>query len=417
MAFLTHLITVFMLCSVCFSGQPLAGSTTELPPPSQDPFYLRPQGFEKAKPGTILRHRLSPAPLAKYNGQPSNVKATYQLLYRSTNSIGNPEVAVTTIVVPEDADPTKLLSFQSAYDSADNDCSPSYQFLQGAAANTTGSVDELGFIAHLLSRGWIVNIPDYEGLLAAYSAGVGAGFATLDSVRAALRSSQFTGIDSQARLAMWGYSGGSFASNWASELQPSYAPELRFVGTAAGGLTPNLTSVFLTINDSPAAGLAIAGILGLAKAYFNLSEYLDTHLVKSTASAFRMGNHECFMQDGRQYANQNLSDYFVDGEQFLTRPVPSSVVNIAGILGRHGPPAMPLYLYKAVHDEISPIADTDKLVQEYCAQGVDVQYIRIHKGDHEEVAVSGLSGAMTFLEHVMSGGEVKKGCNTTNTNA
>jgi hypothetical protein len=47
---------------------------------------------------------------------------------------------------------------------------------------------------------------------------------------------------------MWGYSGGSLATEWAAELQPTYAPELNFAGAALGGLVPNITSVLKTIN-------------------------------------------------------------------------------------------------------------------------------------------------------------------------
>ena len=407
-----HLIIVFLFCMTCCFASP----TPALLPPSRDAFYDRPQGYQSAALGTILRHRLAPAPFAKYKGQPKNVKATYQFLFRTTDSVGRPDVAVTTIVVPENANGSQLLSFQPAYDSAYNDCSPSYQFLTGATANTTGSIDELGAIAPLLAKGIILNIPDYEGLQATYSAGIGEGQAVLDSIRAALSSGKYTGVSPNATLAMWGYSGGSFASQWASELQPTYAPELIFAGTAAGGLTPNLTSVFLTINDTPAAGLAIAAILGLSKAYSNLSDYLDTHLITSKAATFRMGNHRCFEADGEEYANQNLSDYFRNGQKFLSAPVPASIVNIAGILGRHGPPQQPLYLYKAVYDEISNITDSDKLMEQYCAQGVSVQYVRSHKGTHEEEFVLGAPGAIKFVEFVMGGGKVSPGCTTMNVN-
>ncbi len=384
-----------------------------LEPPSQDPFYDCPEGIGKLLPGTIIRHRESIAPLAKYQGQPTNVKVTYQLLYRTEDSFNCPVCAVSTIVVPENADFTKMISYQAVYDSANNDCSPSYQFLKGASANTTGSVEELGFIALLLKNRWVISIPDYEGLTAAFECGYLEGHAVLDSVRAALASGPLTGIAPNATYAMWGYSGGSFSTNWASELQPTYAPELSFVGAAAGGLTPNLTSTFLTLNEQLYAGLAATAIVGLAKQYTKLSDYLDTHLVASTASAFLNAEHECFAQAGKQFAYQNLDKYFIDGSKFYTDPVVASVVN-AMELGKHGPPQMPLYFYKAVHDEISPIADTDALVQTYCEEGVSVEYVRNSKGTHEQESVYGAPGAVKFLERVMDGGPAKLGCSVHN---
>jgi hypothetical protein len=44
------------------------------------------------------------------------------------------------------------------------------------------------------------------------------------------------------------------------ELQASYAPELKFVGAAIGGVTPNVPNVYNSINHGPFAGLA-AGTL------------------------------------------------------------------------------------------------------------------------------------------------------------
>ena len=67
-----------------------------------------------------------------------------------------------------------------------------------------------------LGRGWYVNVPDYEGPTASFIAGVQEGHAILDSVRAVL-SSGF-GLTADVSYALWGYSGGSIASEWAAEV-------------------------------------------------------------------------------------------------------------------------------------------------------------------------------------------------------
>lgn len=107
-----------------------------------------------------------------------------------------------------------------------------------------------------LSNGWFVNFPDYEGPLASFTAGVQSGHATIDSIRASFNARQTSGLCENATYAMWGYSGGALASEWAAELQVQYAPEMNFGGAALGGLTPNVTSVFFSINKSVGAGLA-----------------------------------------------------------------------------------------------------------------------------------------------------------------
>lgn len=133
------------------------------------------------------------------------------------------------------------------------DASPSYVVYAGSDADNT-----LADISTGLSQGWSVNLPDYEGPLASFTAGVLSGHATLDSVRAVFNANRLLGwgLAQDARYAMWGYSGGALASEWAAELQVQYAPEMRFSGAALGGLTPNVTSVLYSINGQISVGLA-----------------------------------------------------------------------------------------------------------------------------------------------------------------
>jgi hypothetical protein len=42
---------------------------------------------------------------------------------------------------------------------------------------------------------------------------------------------------------MHGFSGGAISAGWASELQPSYAPELEIAGVSIGGMFPNITAI------------------------------------------------------------------------------------------------------------------------------------------------------------------------------
>ena len=70
-------------------------------------------------------------------------------------------------------------------------------------------------------------IPDYEGPKASFTAGKQCGQSTLDSIRAVLKTTNVTGIQ-DAKVAMWGYCGGTVATGWAAALQePTYAKELK----------------------------------------------------------------------------------------------------------------------------------------------------------------------------------------------
>ena len=177
---------------------------------------------------------------------------------------------------------------------------------------------------------------------------------------------------------------------------------MKLVGVAAGGLTPNVTSVLLTINGGVHSDLVPSGILGLSKAYSNLSSYVDENLVEATKPIFYSAL-DCYHEANFTY--QNIFMYFKNnGTGLLSDPVPVSVLAAAGQMGRHGLPQVPLYFYKTQMDEVSPIADTDKLVSQYCGQGVkSLEYVRNAVGDHTQEAVLGYGGALSWLAARLAG--------------
>lgn len=142
------------------SSRGMLNSSTPLPP-SQDPFYTAPVGFESALPGAILRLRSAPGNLTSIIG---NCSAAYNILYRTTDSQYKPSWAVTTLYLPpvQHSRPNAslgekaLLSYQVPYNSVDVDSSPSYAFY-------SGPFPEIGLA---LGQGWFVNVPDFEGPLA-----------------------------------------------------------------------------------------------------------------------------------------------------------------------------------------------------------------------------------------------------------
>ena len=95
-----------------------------------------------------------------------------------------------------------------------------------------------------------------------------SGHAVLGGIRAMLSvdcAAEFFGLSSATarkrdandipRYALWGYSGGAVASEFAAELQVRYAPELQFAGVAIGGLTPNISSIRDLVDGTLLAGL------------------------------------------------------------------------------------------------------------------------------------------------------------------
>ncbi|OAA52978.1 Lipase, secreted [Cordyceps fumosorosea ARSEF 2679] len=382
--------------------------------PSDDPFYHVPDGIEDIAPGTILKHRPPPAKIAAFGFDPLNLDATYQILYRTTDSLGNATVTVLTVLVPHNADMTKVLSYQVAEDAADINCAPSYAFqfqhATGPDKGTMTTESELLLVEGAMEQGWVVIAPDFLGPDAAFLANKLAGHAVLDGIRAAINSNPFTGISKNPTVAMWGYSGGSVASMWAAELQPSYAPELVIAGAAVGGTVPNITSVVTSINGKPHAGLIPTGVVGLMNQYAELRPVVEQHILPQFRDKFFTVRHQCLDADAKEFKNQDILAMFDDRDLVYTNPTAIRIIT-ENTLGRGDTPKIPMFVYKSVADEISPVAETDALVAQYCADGASIQYQRDRQSDHSSLAILAAPKALQWLKETMRG-TPRRGCST-----
>ncbi|KAL3456266.1 putative lipase 2 precursor [Aspergillus heterothallicus] len=393
----------------------LSTFTTAAALPSQDPWYNQPSNISKYAAGELIRSRVVNPELEAFSSLPVNVsvKAVFQYLYRTTNSVGDAAASVVTLIEPHNSDPTKLLGYQTYYDSANVDSSPSYT-LQAADEETLAAIEaDVLLIGAALNLGWWVYTTDYEGLQAEYTAGLQSGHAVLDSTRVVLSAGPAVGLSCDPQYALWGYSGGSLASMWAAELQPSYAPELNFSGVAVGGTVPNVASVIKSINNGSSAGLAFSAVYGQAKAFPNMTEWLDGSLIKSKSDKFYAIANGTYPQAAAAGKDQDIYSYFKGGEAAFNDEVPQSVLKWSGQLGLHGTPNTPLFLYKGVEDETSPVTDTDDIIAGYCAGGARIEYHRDLIGTHASEGVSGSANALLWLSDRLDGKDVSSsGCST-----
>ena len=371
----------------------------------------------RAQPGTILASRDTPNPIAAFGLIPIPLAGAYQLLYTSTDSFGKATATVTTVLVPIDADPTKLLSYQIAQDSSYLNCAPSYALQlfseSGGLLGTIGSQAEILSISGALAQGWIVAVPDHEGPPAAFLANIRGGQAVLDGIRAVLASTDIMGVDSSPTITIWGYSGGSLVSAFAAELRSTYAPELSIAGVALGGAVPNITSALPLINKSVFSGLIPPGILGLSHEYTDLVPLLDEYLVPFLEPAFRPADSQCLGADTIQFLLQDIpGTYFTDPSILYTNPEILAVQD-ANRLGQN-PIDIPVFMYKAVNDEISAIADTDALFDYYCTAGApSITYHRDLTAEHAILLITGAPDALEWLVPIMNGETPAAGCSST----
>jgi hypothetical protein len=130
-------------------------------PPSKDPWYTAPKGFEHAAPGTVLRIRTDPSNITAVVPEAA---AVYNILFRTTDTRYRPSWAVTTFFLPKNpvgggsggkgSGKTALLSYQIPYNSADVDGSPSYLLSTTLGQTALGIPGADVDISEALRRGW-----------------------------------------------------------------------------------------------------------------------------------------------------------------------------------------------------------------------------------------------------------------------
>lgn len=387
-------VIVAALVGMALAGAP--ASLAEVLVPKEDPFYRAPEPMPAVEPGTVLRSReVTIAALRT----PLPFRA-WQLFYVSNDAHDRPAGAVTTVILPLTEPTTKprpLVSYQTAEDSLDMKCAPSYRMRQGTEK------EEVSLPA-LLAQGWAVAVPDYEGLESQYTAGIQAGHAVLDGIRAAV-SFEPAGLGAATPVGMWGYSGGALATSWASELHPGYAPELNIVGVSEGGVPPDITAVAKNLDGGLFSSIMLAGSVGMSRAYPELTTLWND---AGRAMAADIGTM-CI----EEYSGESRFQ-FKRMDQYTTEPDALDVPWVQEImalnhLGARTPRA-PIFLYQAIADELIPVADVNELVEGYCAEGVTIYYHQDPTSDHNSLAVSGGPAAVGYLASRFAGAPAPNNC-------
>ncbi|KAI8328012.1 secretory lipase-domain-containing protein [Chlamydoabsidia padenii] len=384
--------------------------------PSEDPFYTVTPEFEKTTPGTILRSR--PLPLSTsftlFPTYPRNIKGAYQILYRTTDALGNATAAVTTILVPHNADPKKLVSYQVIQDSTGIDCGFSYKIQNPITKADIVPQVETFFMDVLLQRGWYVAAPDYEGLDSMFGVGRMAGHAVLDGLRAVLASGEFTGVDPKAQTQLWGYSGGALASGWAAQLHQAYAPEIDIVGAILGGTPVDINATVAIVDGTRYSGVAISGILGVAKQYKAFRDHMDENLKPDMRQAFYNVSKLCYGTILQDYGFQDLKTYFIIPD-YANHPSLVPAVE-ANQMGRDGiVPTIPIFAYHAEHDHVSPYQAAKTIFDGWCQGGAYVDLLTETSEDHSQLLFAAVPDAILFMEKRFSGAPVPSTCSARST--
>lgn len=347
--------------------------------PAEDVFFSPPEGFEAAEPGAVLRHR--EVEVALFGRIRQQVDA-WQLLYRTTDLHGGPQVSVTTVLMQKGsvAESPRLLSYQCAIDAVSATCFPSYALQRGAKA--FGAVPQFEFVLalHALRRGWVVSIPDHEGTRGHWGSPREPGYCTLDAVRAAQSFSPL-GLSYDTPVGLWGYSGGGLATSWAAEMAPAYAPEIELVGAALGSPVGDPASAFTRLNATLHAGLPALVVEGLRRTYPDLDRVVKTHVNADGLALLESINDLTTVAAVKKLARHDLDKYIdIPLADLLAKPEILEVFQ--EIQPGRIAPSVPMLVVQAVHDQIIAVDDVDGQVDRYLDNGVHVTYLRDRLSEH-----------------------------------
>ncbi|MDA3923026.1 MAG: hypothetical protein PF501_20455 [Salinisphaera sp.] len=377
-------------------GPPLARTV-------DDPFYTQPSAarLRSIRPGTLIRFR----PLVARAYRISHVRARgWQLMYRSNDSHGQPVAIITTILVPPDPLP-RLLSYQVAYDALNAQCAPSQETLRGTM------IEQL-FVSRALRRHWVVTLPDYEGPNEAFGAGRIAGQSVLDGIRATRTFLPRRLLPPDTPVALWGYSGGAFASLWAGELAATYAPDIQLAGIASGGAPANLLATARHIDGGMFAGIYFEAVVGLSRAYPSIDT--EALLNKNGRAIFEKLSTACLGQELAGVRDPLLSGltfaqmrHYVTVDELLDVPAIRAVArsNRLGQRAIH----TPTYYYQAWFDQLTPRAEALALARTYCRSGTTLLFDWA-LGDHVTAAFTHADDALAWLSKRFNGAKAPSDC-------
>jgi len=376
--------------------------------PSSDPFYAYSGSLAHFAPGTVLRTRT--VSVAE-SGTTTPVSAT-QVLYRTTGELGQATATVATVIRPAaPVGPTKIVSYQTAYDALGSECDPSYTLQGGNSSYSTAQEEEQIILAYNRA-GYTVVVPDYEGERLDWAAGQESGYNTLDGIRATENALHLAA--GSTPVGMVGYSGGSIATDFASELAPIYSPKLDIVGTAEGGLPVDFFHNLAYVNGSADwSGVIPAVFDSLGRAFgVSFAQYLSPYGLQVTNQV----KDECI--------NNFLGSYPGLTYQKLLKPQDQDIYKNASLVGitdklimsRTGTPKGPLFMgvgdADGTGDGVMVTKDDQALAHTYCQRGVSVQFNVYSGDDHDQAAIPFEEGAFAFLTKRLAGTQVANGCSS-----
>ncbi|MFI1538415.1 lipase family protein [Streptomyces anandii] len=385
-------LTALPAATAADAGTPAAGVPTACSAPDAA-IYQAPEGVTGA-PGDILAcRRVDSLPMVV----PGIPLTAWKVRYASTDGQGGPTAVAGTVVVPQAPWTGPGTRPVVAFVPGTLGIGPRCAFSKQLAGQYQDAYEGPN-ISALLEAGYAVAATDGAGYLDGrvhpYVAGADAGHAVLDMVRAASRVPGGA-VAPDAPVGIWGYSEGGAGSLWAAQLARSYAPELKVVGSASGGVPADLRAEALHLEGGPFAGFLVDAVIGMSVTHPGMP--FTALLNDQGRQAVKDAESLCAVGTVTRFAGARIAQLTKDRltlEQMFALRGPDGTTwdqavaaNKLGVgVGTPGSGAryeigFPVLQYRGVLDEVIPADVADATHRAYCAAGVTTQYTS-YAGDH-----------------------------------
>lgn len=380
-------VVLLLVMVVALSGLYVATQPTPIPA-----FYQTPKIESTWLAGRLIRQQ------AVTDDLPQHAQA-WRMLYVSTNSTQQ-KIALSAMViapVAQSMTPRPILLWAHGSVGVLPHC---------AVSHTRHPHQQTPALQEMIDRGWVVVVPDYQGLGTAgvhsYLLGEPSSRALWDAVKATTQLPLFVG----QRVMIWGASQGGQAALWAAERASVDAPTFEVVATAVSAPAIDLAGIIQAKQDDQGGGVFVAQALYAWSHHIPKAD-LDQIIQPSRRAQFERMATTCistplaFLTIGK----------LLTPKQYLTTDL-NTTEPWRSILHDHQPKTAlphPLLITHGTADTLIPLELNQQEFKRRCARGDQVQMVQLtgigHDAREESAALT-----LTWLQQRWLGQPMDTSC-------
>lgn len=391
-----------------------------------DADIYKPPATVSGNPGDILA--CSPTTL---NYVPNLPKLhAWKVQYVTTDAKGAKVAASGTVAIPDAAwkgtGSRPTVNYAPFTHGSGPQCSLSKQM-------TTGFNDqyEAPNLSGFLNKGWALAATDGVGYLDGqthyYVNGLANGHALLDAVRAARKlPAQIPGgaLAADGKVGIHGYSEGGNTSLWAAQMAASYAPDLKVVGDASGGIPADLKITAKQLNGGVFAGFLADALVGFRQQYPEMP--FDELMNDQGKQAIADVKKNCLLGTLAVFAGAKVENFSKDKltlDQIYALKGPDGTTwgqIVDGLAaGKDIGPAnsgakwkvgFPVFMYRGWLEEIIPHETEDGVHAAYCKAGIATNYNISYPTEHATTIPGAAGDVLNFLDDRFNDKPFKGNC-------